>query len=994
MSALTESPPAAVDGRLSDPVALRVELSKMLASYQDLARTTPSENPVRRVVHDMIRRLSRDELTVADLEALIQHLTVRAFQFRAKRLAEYVGECAIETNAHSFRNRILGLTRDDLGNTGPFGRFAERIERELFGIVITAHPTFNISPELTGQLARLATGFGDNGVRLDEGGRAAVIEDISHHIHGRKNHLTLGEELSFAQDTITNIQGALRRVYDIILDVAAEVYPEEWCQLTPRLMTVASWVGYDMDGRADITWYQTFAARLKAESIQLDRYLQRLRVVAALIDERGETDDAVRVPMKLIEGRLVQAHATLVDELATLTRLDGDPDEVARFSKRLAATRETRLVDAAELIGPISLMMGAVPSAASKRDLSILRAEMANYGLDMSHVHFRINATQLLNAVRKQVGLDSAPDDPGNRRRYLRSLNAMLDDVEPESINFGSIIGETTSARRMFMLITQILKYADRHTPIRFLIAECDTAFAVLTALYFARLFGISDRLDISPLFETAEALQHGHEIIADLLDNEHYRAYVHKRGRLCIQTGFSDAGRYVGQAAASLAIERIRLKLGKLLAEKGMQGIELVIFDTHGESIGRGAHPVSFKDRLDYTYPPRCRLEFACAGVPVKQELSFQGGDGYVYFATPELAFATVCRLLEHALESPDNACDVTEIMRKDDWFYEDTDYSLEFFITVKNYNERMMEDPSYAAVLNAFGTNLLYATGSRKSKRQYDTKTSIDTAHPSQIRAIPHNGILQQMGFLANSVCGVGKAMTLDRDRFAEVFAHSERLRDVMALSAYAYELSSLDSFAAYLDLFDPVSWLHIGMVETDENRRERVIRLSRLMHETRRHERLRRMLRVFLQESMNFETGLRALGKDVELVPKLVHDCHPDLELLHAVRIVLIHQLLMLVSRIPRFSSQPDVTIDDVIAELLHLDVKSAVATLQKAFPMSSQAFDEGTFGEQASYRTEAELGYDQENRELFLPMLDLYDLVRRTSTGIAHIMGAVG
>ena len=101
------------------------------------------------------------------------------------------------------------------------------------------------------------------------------------------------------------------------------------------------------------------------------------------------------------------------------------------------------------------------------------------------------------------------------------------------------------------MTVTQMLKHLDGSEPIRFLIAECETPFTLLTALYFARLFGVEDRIDISPLFETRTALERGAEIIAGALAVPAYRDYLRGRGRICIQTGFSDAGRYMGQTAA-----------------------------------------------------------------------------------------------------------------------------------------------------------------------------------------------------------------------------------------------------------------------------------------------------------------------------------------------------------------------------------------------------------------------------------------------------------
>jgi hypothetical protein len=58
--------------------------------------------------------------------------------------------------------------------------------------------------------------------------------------------------------------------------------------------------------------------------------------------------------------------------------------------------------------------------------------------------------------------------------------------------------------------MAQILHHIDADTPIRMLVAECEQPTTVLAALYFAKLFGIEDKVDVSPLFETETALEHG----------------------------------------------------------------------------------------------------------------------------------------------------------------------------------------------------------------------------------------------------------------------------------------------------------------------------------------------------------------------------------------------------------------------------------------------------------------------------------------------------
>jgi len=94
------------------------------------------------------------------------------------------------------------------------------------------------------------------------------------------------------------------------------------------------------------------------------------------------------------------------------------------------------------------------------------------------------------------------------------------------------------------MIVAQMLKYIDATTPVRFLIAETESPLTLLSALYFAKLFGVEAKVDISPLFETTKAFERGLRVIDECLQNPDFAAYVRQRGRLCIQTGFSDAGR------------------------------------------------------------------------------------------------------------------------------------------------------------------------------------------------------------------------------------------------------------------------------------------------------------------------------------------------------------------------------------------------------------------------------------------------------------------
>ena len=87
--------------------------------------------------------------------------------------------------------------------------------------------------------------------------------------------------------------------------------------------------------------------------------------------------------------------------------------------------------------------------------------------------------------------------------------------------------------------------------------------------LYLSKKLDIDKKIDISPLFETTKALEHGHQVIEQLLSYESFIKYVKERKQLSIQTGFSDAGRFIGQIAANLAIERLQIKIAEILNQK-----------------------------------------------------------------------------------------------------------------------------------------------------------------------------------------------------------------------------------------------------------------------------------------------------------------------------------------------------------------------------------------------------------------------------------------
>src|SRR5690606_39068736 len=142
-------------------------------------------------------------------------------------------------------------------------------------------------------------------------------------------------------------------------------------------------------------------------------------------------------------------------------------------------------------------------------------------------------------------------------------------------------------------------------------------------------------------------------------------------------------------------------------------------------------------------------------------------------------------------------------------DPFYADTNLSLDFLLRLREYQQELFAHDGYRAVLGAFGPNLLFKTGSRAVKRQGEHNSASDRGDPARMRAIPNNAILQQFGYVANVVAGLGAAVGSERERFIEMAKQSQRLRPLIEMIARAKQLSSLNAVGANATIFDPGFW-----------------------------------------------------------------------------------------------------------------------------------------------------------------------------------------
>ena len=919
------------------------DLTQRLQDLHQRTVETPQFNPVFQLAHELSRKLEGGEMTLDDFEALIAELEVAALEERADRLECMVAPIGSDANEAALAE---ALEKDD------FAKFRQQWERPQLHAVFTAHPTFLLTPEQSDAVASAAS----HGTPI-----------TSDCIGGERPEVTLSYEHDRAMRAIAHAQDARDAIVAQLLSHAQKQWPDQWHELAPLPFRFASWVGYDMDGRTDITWSNSIGFRLTEKAERLSRYVASLEAI-----------DADHALLSELRPAADYAAERAEDFSADLS----DPAALSVAANRLTASDPRKLLSLSRYIDALEAEAKTSDDAKRAVALKTLAAAMRADGLGMGWIHFRVNAKQLHNAIRRRIDPDGNLDLAS--KGAVVHLNRAIEQIEPRRSNFGALAIEASTAIRQFLAMAQILAHIDEDAPIRMLIAECEEPATVLAALYFAKLFGIEDKVDVSPLFETETALEHGGRFLDELLAEPVYQEYAKKRGRVAIQTGFSDAGRFVGQIPASLAIERLQGRLAAAIDDNGLNEVAALIFNTHGESMGRGAHPTKMADRLDWALSPWARRRFARAGIPLEPEVSFQGGDGYLWFSTPELARAMLTRI---AVLRPAQAD--TDVPK--DIFYQRTDLSLDFYRAVKDHQRDHLESRTYSRAITAFGLGLLNSTGSRVSRRQSDLSADREMSL-RQIRAIPHNSILQQLGYPVNVIAGIGEAADGNYEEIGALLAESPRGRELVRLVRAANALASVKTVAAHGELFNSAYWASRPYRGTEGHLTAACQALSEYLVKDDRVGVFRRLASRLRVDAMKFHRLLEHVPNDAPTDNR--EDKRRMIGVLQSLRLALLQAMFIRAVSVPVFSRANDVSRDDVLEMVFTLRIDDALAQLRRAYPTHFPRIDRFDLTEPTDWPDGSDEGYEAIHRDFIDPIERAYGLSLRITTAVSNVFGAHG
>lgn len=401
----------------------------------------------------------------------------------------------------------------------------------------------------------------------------------------RASRATVMDEVDFGLYFITStIMDTVVDVYDDLSEALRTHYPEsDWSDLPP-LLRFASWIGGDRDGNPNVTPEVTLETLRTLRQAALNVYLED---VTHLSQHLTQSADEVTVSEELLEA-VVSANG--LDERF--------PTEFYRQHMHLIKGRleGDEYHEWIELYDDLALVESSLRRNkghyAANGLIRRLMEKVRLFGLHLVPLDIRedarLHASALDEVFRHYAGSYKALSETDKQALLTREIsNARpLFPVEPR---FSEATNKIIATWRM---IAQAHKTYGNVVIDTFIASMSQQPSDVLALLLLAKEVGVADDLDLVPLFETIDDLQHAPQVMTQLFENAEYRKHLTARGkRQQIMIGYSDSGKDGGYLASNWNLYTAQQTLAEICDQ---HGIALELFHGRGGSIGRGGGPTN----------------------------------------------------------------------------------------------------------------------------------------------------------------------------------------------------------------------------------------------------------------------------------------------------------------------------------------------------------------------------------------------------------------
>ena len=501
-----------------------------------------------------------------------------------------------------------GLTADDV----------QHILDELFIVpVLTAHPTETKRQTILTKLSTIsATIESLTAPGLLPTEESELMEQLREDIvllwqsdETRDRPPTVLDEvrtgLYFFEVTLFNL---IPKIYDELERGLAQVFPGVKFRIPPFLR-YGSWIGGDRDGNPFVTLEVTEEALramketvLKQYNVAVDDLYQQLIPATTRIGISDELRESIAADLKLVPE----------DEIEVLERFRMEPyrQKLIMMFRRLRATRaenERPWDDRArnprayhnvdEFMADLCVIERSLLANKGERlargRLAALIRQVEVFGFHLASLDMRQHSARHREAVAEILSAYgifadypalAEPDKISFLTREIGNLRPFTAQLQ-----FSAPTNETIG---LFRLMRRAKEEIDDDAVQTYVISMTNTVSNVLEVLLLAKDAGLFGAIDIVPLFETVDDLDHAPRIMATLFENEAYRRHLEARGRRQqVMIGYSDSNKDGGYLRSNWMLFLAQRTLARLCDQ---YDVKLTLFHGRGGTLGRGGGPAN----------------------------------------------------------------------------------------------------------------------------------------------------------------------------------------------------------------------------------------------------------------------------------------------------------------------------------------------------------------------------------------------------------------
>ncbi len=374
----------------------------------------------------------------------------------------------------------------------------------------------------------------------------------------------------------------------------------------PNFVRFGTWVGGDMDGNPDVHAKTIRETLARQQQVIINAYYSDCQALAQLLSQ-----SASRSAVNPELTQRIELYATLIPGAQGITpaRHDRMPYRVflGQVGERLRLTYDGRpngYEGPAQFLRDLKLITASLQNNrgfhAGWGNVRRLIRRVETFGFHLATLDLR----QQSEVHHRVIG--QGLDDPNWMVRTPAERHDLL--VRAIERDSGNKVELDALGKRTLGVFEAILQARHRYGPDAigyYVVSGTQGADDVLAPLLLARWAEAYDRVsgevavDIAPLFESVDALEHCGGVMRTLLGDPIYRRHLEARGRTqCVALGYSDANKESGICASRHAAFRAQAELSAVLSGANERH---VILHARGGSIARGGGRV---DTLVRTAP------------------------------------------------------------------------------------------------------------------------------------------------------------------------------------------------------------------------------------------------------------------------------------------------------------------------------------------------------------------------------------------------------